>query len=81
MIASREWNLRRADCGGTDAIDIAATLWLRLCPDGTDYIMLSHNADHARRKTGEDSSACCAACGFHGQVRHLHQNARRQPSS
>jgi len=26
MTASSEWNLRCPDCGGTDAIDIAATL-------------------------------------------------------
>lgn len=77
MTASSEWNLRCPDCGGTDAIDIAATVWVRLCPDGTDP-MLSHNGDH---EWGEDSPVCCAACHFHGQVHALRQNARGGPSS
>ena len=72
MIADNEWNLRCPDCGGTDAIDIAATVWVRLSPDGTD-VTLSHNGDHV---WDEDSPLCCTACGFHGQVRHLRQNAR-----
>jgi hypothetical protein len=75
MIADNEWNLRCPDCGGTDAIDIAATVWVRLCPDGTDAT-LSHNGDHG---WDEDSSVCCAACGFQSQVRHLRQNARDEP--
>jgi hypothetical protein len=79
MIADNQWNLRCPDCGGTDAIDIAATVWVRLCPDGTD-VTLSHNGDHAPRKDShEDSPVYCAACGFQGQVRHLRQNARGQP--
>ena len=72
MIADNQWNLRCPDCARADAIDIAATVWVHLCPDGTD-ITLSHNGDHA---WDEDSSVCCVACGFHGQVRQLRQNAR-----
>lgn len=72
MIADRECNLRCPDCGGTDAIDIAATVWVRLCPDGTD-IMLSHNGDH---EWDDDSPVFCATCHFRGRVRHLRQNAR-----
>ncbi len=72
MIADNEWNLRCPDCARADAIDIAATVWVRLCADGTDAT-LSHNGDH---QWGEGSPACCTACGFHGQVRHLFQKLR-----
>jgi hypothetical protein len=58
MIADNEWNLRCPDCGGTGAIDIAATVWVRLCPDGTD-VTLSHNGDH---DWNQDSPVCCATC-------------------
>lgn len=76
MTASSEWNLSCPDCGGTDAIDIAATVWVRLRPDGTDGT-LSHNCDHT---WDEDALVYCAACNFRGQVRHLRQNAREQPA-
>lgn len=72
MTAAGEWNLCCPDCGGTDAIDIVATMWVRLCADGTDPA-LSHNGDH---EWGEDSPVYCAACHFHGHVHHLCQNAR-----
>jgi hypothetical protein len=34
--------------GGADEIDIAATVWVRLCPDGTDVTLASYG-DHAWR--------------------------------
>ena len=77
MIADNEWKLRCPDCGGTDAIDLAATVWVRVCPDGTD-ITLAQNADH---EWDDDALVFCAACNFRGQVRHLRQNAREQPST
>ena len=72
MSADNQWNLCCPGCGQADGIDIAATVWVRLCPDGTDAT-LSHNGDHA---WDDDSPVCCAACGFRGQMRHLRQNAR-----
>lgn len=73
MTPDNAWNLRCPDCGGTDAIYIAATVWVRLCPDGTDAT-LSHNGDHEWDK---GSPACCTACGFHSQVRRLLQKLRQ----
>lgn len=59
------WGLRCPACGDCEAIDIAATVWVRLCPDGTDPV-LACNGDH--EWTG-DCAAHCHACGFHGKVR------------
>lgn len=68
------------DCGGTDAIDIAATVCVRLGPAASD-VMLSHKGHHAPRKdSGENSAVRCTARNFRGQLRHLHQNAREQPA-
>jgi hypothetical protein len=52
-------------CGADDEIDIAATVWVRLCHDGTD-IFEAHNGDHT---WDDDSDAQCCACGHTGTVR------------
>ena len=62
------WGLRCPHCKSCDEIDIAATVWVRLCPDGTDPA-LSYCGDHAWT---DDSEACCNACGFDGRVRDFH---------
>jgi hypothetical protein len=59
MIARNQWNVRCRDFGGTDAIDIAAIVRVRVCPDGTDA-SLSRNG----HESGEDSAVFCARCGF-----------------
>jgi hypothetical protein len=59
MIADNEWNLRCPDCGGADAIDIAATVWVRLCPDGTD-VTFSHNGC-ARSHPSTSAAPACRA--------------------
>lgn len=47
------------ECGKSDEIDIAAHVWARLCPDGTD-VTAAHNGDHEWQN---DSAAHCCACG------------------
>jgi len=46
-------------CGQDDEIDIAATVWVRLRPDGTD-IFEAEDGDH---EWENGSSAKCCACG------------------
>lgn len=74
MSAGNQWDLRCPGCGRDDEIDIAATVWVRLCPDGT--VTLAHNGDH---EWGDDSPAYCHACDFQGRARQLRQNQRGLP--
>jgi hypothetical protein len=62
---ARYWSVRCPQCSMSDEIDIAATVWVRLCPNGTDPT-LAANGD---QEWTDDSGACCNACGFHAQVR------------
>lgn len=59
-----QFGLRCAECGRGDEIDIAATVWVRLCPDGTDATTAT-NGDH---EWCDHSGALCAACGHGGNV-------------
>jgi hypothetical protein len=59
-----QFGLRCPMCGRGDEIDIAATVWVRLCPDGTD-VTAAANGDH---EWCNQSSALCAACGHGGSV-------------
>ena len=54
-----QFGLRCPQCGKGDEIDIAATVWVRLCPDGTD-VTAAANGDHEWQK---DSAVHCCACG------------------
>ena len=58
-------DMRCPKCGDEDRLDIQATVWIRVCEDGTD-------AD-ASRDGGHDyephSPAQCGACGHCGTVR------------
>ena len=51
-------------CKRDDRIDIQATVWVRLTPDGTDAD-LSEDGDHTFEPT---SPAQCHGCGHHGTV-------------
>ncbi len=51
-------------CGDTDAIDVAATVRVRLTDDGSDADA-SANGDHGY---GPGSLATCAACGHVGKL-------------
>ena len=59
-----QFGLRCPDCGRSDEIDIAATVWVRLCPEGTD-VTAAENGDH---EWENGSSAKCCACGHDGTV-------------
>lgn len=73
MTAGNQWGLYCPGCGQDGEIDIAATVWVRLCPDGTD-VTLARNGDH---EWDNDAPAACSACGFHGRVRDLRHHPRR----
>ena len=64
MTLDNQWNLCCPGCAQDDEIDIAATVWVRLCPDGTD-VTLAHNGDHEWTDT---SAAHCGSCGHRGTV-------------
>ena len=59
-----QFGLRCPECGKDDEIDIAATVWVRLCPDGTD-IFAAQDGDH---EWEEASAAKCCSCGHDGNV-------------
>ncbi len=62
--SGNQFGSRCPKCGKADEIDIAATVWVRLCPDGTDVTQAA-NGDHE----WEDSSPVkCCACGHDGTV-------------
>ena len=62
---SNQFDMKCLRCGADDDIDIAATVWVRLCQDGTD-IFEALCGDH----TWDDASdAVCCACGHSGTVR------------
>lgn len=62
--AGNQFGLRCPACGMSDQIDIAATVWVRLCPDGTEATAAG-NGDHE----WEDSSPIkCCACGYDDTV-------------
>jgi hypothetical protein len=58
------FDMKCPDCGRTDEIDIAATVYVRLYPDGTDALT-ARNGDH---EWGNHSPAVCCACEYAGTV-------------
>jgi len=59
---SNQFDMKCPRCGRNDEIDIAATVWVRLCHDGTS-IFDAHNGDH---EWSDDSPAFCCACDYAG---------------
>lgn len=55
-----QFGLRCPQCRKDDEIDIAATVWVRLCPDGTD-VTAAEDENHEWENT---SAAKCCACGY-----------------
>ncbi|TXM96396.1 hypothetical protein FV242_33685 [Methylobacterium sp. WL64] len=51
-------------CGSADRIDIAATVWVRVTPDGTD----PDNAENGDHEFTPASPAMCSGCGHRGTV-------------
>jgi hypothetical protein len=64
-------DMRCPSCGDERAIDIEATVWVRVCIDGTDADA-SGDGTHA---FDADSPALCGRCGFHGIVREFERPA------
>lgn len=59
-------------CGDDQHIDVAALVWVRLCPDGTDAD-ISHDGSH---EWDDSSNAVCWHCGFTGKVRDFSGDSR-----
>lgn len=57
-------------CGAHDQIDIEATVWIRVTPDGTDADA-SEDGDHTFTP---DSRAKCCACHHRGTVENFDPN-------
>jgi hypothetical protein len=51
-------------CGSSNRIDVAATVFVRLCQDGTD-VFAAANGDHEWTDT---SAVQCGSCGHAGTV-------------
>ena len=58
------WHMACPNCGDCLRIDVAATVFVRLCRDGTD-VFAAANGDH---EWTDHSGAKCCACGFGGNV-------------
>ena len=57
-------DMRCPKCGDEDSLDIRATVWIRVCEDGSDADA-SHDGSHY---FGARSRAQCGACGHCGTV-------------
>jgi len=51
-------------CGSDESLDVVATVWVRLTPDGSDAA-LSQDGSH---EWDNDSFCCCNACDWNGRV-------------
>jgi hypothetical protein len=58
------WHMACPNCGDSLRIDISATTWVRLSPDGSDPYE-AQNQDH---EWNDASRAFCGTCGHHGNV-------------
>ena len=61
------WGLECPQCKTGDQIDIAASVWVRLCRDGTD-VTAAANGDH---EWGDQHQARCCACGYQETAAHF----------
>ncbi len=61
------WNMRCPKCGDHECIDIAANVWVRLFPDGTDV----HEAANGDHEWDNDSIAICHSCRHAATVRNV----------
>ena len=59
-----DYGMRCPACGKSDRIDIAATVWVRLCLDGTDM----YEPANSDQEWTDDSAAYCGSCGHGGTV-------------
>jgi len=61
---NNDYGMKCPRCGSSSRIDIAATVWVRLCLDGTD-IFEAANSD---QEWTDNSAAYCGSCGHGGTV-------------
>lgn len=59
------WNMICPSCKKDSSLDIAATVHVRLCPDGTD----AYASREGGHEWSSDSTAICADCGWEGTVK------------
>lgn len=59
-----EWEMACPDCESDEAIDIYATVSVRLCPNGTD----ADESSDGGSEWADDSNAVCQNCGKEGKV-------------
>lgn len=59
-----EWEMRCPKCRSDESIDIAATVWVRLGPYGTD----ADESANGDKEWDNDSLAVCN-CGYAGRVK------------
>jgi hypothetical protein len=64
MSVKTEWEMACPRCGSDKQIDIAATVWVRLCDDGTD----ANEPGDGGHEWDPDSDARCGKCGYSGTV-------------
>ena len=64
-------DLRCPKCGDETTIDIEATVWVRVCCDGTD----ADASGDGTHTFDADNPALCGRCGFHGIVREFERPA------
>ena len=62
--AKETWGMACPKCVDDLLINVAATIWVRLSPEGTDPYE-AKNQDHERNHS---SAAFCCTCGHHGTV-------------
>lgn len=67
-----DFGMKCPKCGTSDQIDVQASVWLRLCSDGTDLYQ-AKNQDH---EWADANAALCASCDHTGAVREF--EARNQ---
>jgi hypothetical protein len=59
-----DFGMRCPACGKSHRIDVAATVWVRLCEDGTDV----YEAANSGQEWTDNSAAYCGSCGHGGNV-------------
>jgi hypothetical protein len=59
-----DYGMKCPQCGASDCIDVAATVWVRLCRDGTDMF----EAANGDQEWTDNNAAYCGTCGHGGTV-------------
>ena len=73
---TKTWGMTCPGCGKDDRLDVAAMLWLRVTPEGTDAD-LSHDGSHE----WDSNSNCLCGCGWQGKVYDARTTAEKAVSA